>query len=204
MADIIALKAARRTEFGKGAARRLRREDRVPAVVYGREQEPIHLSLEGHATLLALRAENQLLSIEIEDGEKVLALPKDVQRDILKGFVRHVDLVTVRRGEKVSVQVALRTTGEPAPGTIAMTEINEIEVMADPLNIPEEIEISVADLEAGTTITLGEISLPEGVELDADPEYPAISIVVPTYEDEEESEEGEGEEESGDGSEDGE
>ena len=160
MADIIHLKAEQRTEFGKGAARRIRRDDKVPAVMYGHDHDPIHVTLDGHATLLALRTENPLLSIEIEGQKPMLALPKDVQRDVLKGFVRHVDLLTVRRGEKVDVNVALRITGESAPGTIAMTEFNEIEVQADLLNIPEVIEIDVTGLEAGTTIYLGDLKLP--------------------------------------------
>ena len=170
MADIIHLKAEERTEFGKGAARRIRRDGKVPAVMYSHDHEPIHVTLEGHATLLALRTENPLLSIEIEGKEPKLALPKDVQRDVLKGFVRHVDLLSVRRGEKVDVNVALRIAGESAPGTIAMTEFNEIEVEADLLNIPESIEIDVTGLEAGTTIYLGDVKLPEGTTLKGDPE----------------------------------
>ena len=181
MADIIHLKAEERTEFGKGAARRIRRDDKVPAVMYGRDHDPIHVTLEGHATLLALRTENPLLSIEIEGKEPVLALPKDV---------RHVDLLSVRRGEKVDVNVALRITGESAPGTIAMTEFNEIEVEADLLNIPELIEIDVTGLEAGTTIYLGDVKLPEGTTLKGDPEAVAATVAFPEteYAEDEESE----------------
>lgn len=182
MADIIHLKAEERTEFGKGAARRIRRDGKVPAVMYSHDHEPIHVTLEGHATLLALRTENPLLSIEIEGKEPKLALPKDVQRDVLKGFVRHVDLLSVRRGEKVDVNVALRIAGESAPGTIAMTEFNEIEVEADLLNIPESIEIDVTGLEAGTTIYLGDVKLPEGTTLKGDPEAVAATVVFPETE----------------------
>ena len=196
MADIIHLKAEERTEFGKGAARRIRRDDKVPAVMYGRDHDPIHVTLEGHATLLALRTENPLLSIEIEGKEPVLALPKDVQRDVLKGFVRHVDLLSVRRGEKVDVNVALRITGESAPGTIAMTEFNEIEVEADLLNIPELIEIDVTGLEAGTTIYLGDVKLPEGTTLKSDPEAVAATVAFPETE-HAEDEESEGEDAEG-------
>ena len=196
MADIIHLKAEERTEFGKGAARRIRRDDKVPAVMYGRDHDPIHVTLEGHATLLALRTENPLLSIEIEGKEPVLALPKDVQRDVLKGFVRHVDLLSVRRGEKVDVNVALRITGESAPGTIAMTEFNEIEVEADLLNIPELIEIDVTGLEAGTTIYLGDVKLPEGTTLKGDPEAVAATVAFPETE-HAEDEESEGEDAEG-------
>ncbi len=196
MADIIHLKAEERTEFGKGAARRIRREDKVPAVMYGHDHDPIHVTLEGHATLLALRTENPLLSIEIEGQEPMLALPKDVQRDVLKGFVRHVDLLSVRRGEKVDVNVALRITGESAPGTIAMTEFNEIAVQADLLNIPESIEIDVTGLEAGTTIYLGDLKLPEGTTLEGDPEAVAATVAFPETEPAED-EEPEGEDAEG-------
>ncbi|WCC80389.1 50S ribosomal protein L25/general stress protein Ctc [Cutibacterium equinum] len=200
MADIIHLKAEERTEFGKGAARRIRREDKVPAVMYGHDQDPIHVTLEGHATLLALRTENPLLSIEIEGKEPMLALPKDIQRDVLKGFVRHVDLLAVRRGEKVDVNVALRITGESAPGTIAMTEFNEIEVEADLLNIPEAIEIDVTGLEAGVTVYLGDLKLPEGTVLKGDPEAVAATVVFPETEpaedEESEGEDAEGESEA--------
>ena len=196
MAAIIHLKAEERTEFGKGAARRIRRDDKVPAVMYGRDHDPIHVTLEGHATLLALRTENPLLSIEIEGKEPVLALPKDVQRDVLKGFVRHVDLLAVRRGEKVDVNVALRITGESAPGTIAMTEFNEIEVEADRLNIPELIEIDVTGLEAGTTIYLGDVKLPEGTTFKGDPEAVAATVAFPETE-HAEDEESEGEDAEG-------
>ncbi|WP_284964531.1 50S ribosomal protein L25/general stress protein Ctc [Cutibacterium namnetense] len=193
MADIIHLKAEQRTEFGKGAARRIRRDGKVPAVMYSHDHEPIHVTLEGHATLLALRTENPLLSIEIEGKEPKLALPKDVQRDVLKGFVRHVDLLSVRRGEKVDVNVALRIAGESAPGTIAMTEFNEIEVEADLLNIPESIEIDVTGLEAGTTIYLGDVKLPEGTTLKGDLEAVAATVVFPETEPVEDAEsEGEG------------
>lgn len=193
MADIIHLKAEERTEFGKGAARRIRRDGKVPAVMYSHDHEPIHVTLEGHATLLALRTENPLLSIEIEGKEPKLALPKDVQRDVLKGFVRHVDLLSVRRGEKVDVNVALRIAGESAPGTIAMTEFNEIEVEADLLNIPESIEIDVTGLEAGTTIYLGDVKPPEGTTLKGDPEAVAATVVFPETEPVEDAEsEGEG------------
>lgn len=182
MADIISIKAEKRTEFGKGAARRIRREDKVPAVMYGHGIDPIHVTLPGHETLLALRSENPLLSIEVEGEEPQLALPREVQRDVIRGFVRHVDLVTVRRGEKVTVTVALHVEGEPEVGTVATVDVNEIEVLADPLNIPEQLVVDVTDLPAGHSITLGEITLPEGVELTGEPGDIAVSIVVPAAE----------------------
>lgn len=207
MADVISIKATRRTEFGKGAARRIRRANMVPAVMYGHGSEPIHITLPGHETLLALRSENPLLSIEVESEEPQLALPKEVQRDVLTGFVRHVDLLTVRRGEKVTVTVSLRVEGEPEVGTVATVDVNEVEVNADPLNIPESLVVDVTDLPAGHSITLGAVPLPEGVELAADPEAVAVSIVVPAAEPEEpepvaEDAEGEGAEaESAEGTE---
>ncbi len=193
MADIISIKAEKRAEFGKGAARRIRREDKVPAVMYGHGMDPVHVTLPGHETLLALRSENPLLSIEIEGEDAQLALPREVQRDVIRGFVRHVELVTVRRGEKVTVSVALRLEGEPEPGTVATVDSNEIEVLADPLNIPEHLVVDVTDLPAGHSITLGEITLPEGVELTGDPEDIAVSIVVPAAEPEPTDEAAEGE-----------
>lgn len=182
MADIISIKAEKRSEFGKGAARRIRRDDKVPAVMYGHGIDPIHVTLPGHETLLALRSENPLLSIEVEGEEPQLALPREVQRDVIRGFVRHVDLVTVRRGEKVTVTVALHVEGEPEVGTVATVDLNEIEVLADPLNIPEQLVVDVTDLPAGHSITLGEITLPEGVELTGEPGDIAVSIVVPAAE----------------------
>ncbi|WP_130864861.1 50S ribosomal protein L25/general stress protein Ctc [Acidipropionibacterium timonense] len=194
MADVITLKATIRDEFGKGAARRIRRADRIPAVMYGHGHDPVHITLDGHETLLALRAENQLLSIEIEGQSAQLALPKDVQRDALKGFVRHVDLLTIKRGEKVTVQVALHVLGEPAEGAVATTEFSEIEVEADALSIPEHLEVSVEGVDAGTSITLGEITLPEGVTLVGDSEAVAVSVQFPAMEVEPEPEaEGEAE-----------
>lgn len=199
----IKLSAEARTEFGKGAARRIRREDKVPAVLYGHHAEPVHLTLPGHETLLALREANALLSIEIQGGETHLALPKQVQRDPITGFVKHVDLILVRRGEKVLVEVPLHVIGNPADDGMVNVERNSIEVRAEATNIPSEIEVSVEGLEIGTQILLGAIQLPEGVELPGDPDEVAIHITIPETNAVPEPAEGEGAEGEGaaDGSE---
>ena len=111
----VKIKAESRTEFGKGAAMRLRRADLVPAVLYGHGTAPVHVALPGHATMMALKQSNALLNLDV-DGKSTLALPKDVQRDPLRGFIEHVDLLVVKRGEKVTVEVPIHTEGELAPG----------------------------------------------------------------------------------------
>ncbi|HEV8056143.1 MAG TPA: 50S ribosomal protein L25, partial [Nocardioidaceae bacterium] len=117
----VKIQAEPRTEFGKGAARRIRRADKVPAVVYGHGTDPIHITLPGHDTMLALKNSNALLSIEL-DGDSQLALPKQVQRDPIKGFIEHVDLILVRRGEKVTVDVRVHVVGQPVSGALVVTE----------------------------------------------------------------------------------
>ena len=118
MADIIELTAQKRTEFGKGAARRIRRAAKIPAVLYGHGTDPVHITLPGHETLLALRTANALLSVVVDGEAAQLALPKQVQRDPIKHTIEHVDLVLVRSGEKVTVEVPIRVSGEIAPGAL--------------------------------------------------------------------------------------
>lgn len=179
----IKLEAQSRTEFGKGAARRTRRAGLVPAVLYGHGTDPIHVSLPGHETLLALRAANALLSIVIDGGNEQLALPKQVQRDPIKGFIEHVDLVIVRRGEKVTVEVPLLTVGEAQPETLVVIEHQTVTIEAEATHIPNHIEVSIEGLDAGTQITLGELTLPEGSLLHGDPEALAVNIThAPTAE----------------------
>ncbi len=171
----VKLTAELRTEFGKGAARRIRRADRVPAVLYGHGTDPIHISLPGHETLLALREHNALLSIDVE-GTSRLALPKQVQRDPLKGFIEHVDLVIVRRGEKVTVDVAVHTEGESAPDTVVVHDHADVAVEAEATHIPENITVSVEGLEAGSTIHAADLPLPTGVSLAVAPETVIVSV----------------------------
>ncbi len=157
------LQAESRTQFGKGAARRLRRDSKVPAVLYGHGTDPIHVSLPGHDTMMALKhgGANALLSIDLQ-GKTRLAIPKQVQRDPVKGFLEHVDLLIVERGEKVTVEVRIHTTGEAAADTVVTVENATISVEAEATHIPEVIEVSVEGAEAGTQITVADLDLPQG------------------------------------------
>lgn len=173
------LAATTRTEFGKGAARRLRRAHQIPAVLYGHGTEPVHVALPGHETMLALKgAANALFSIEV-DGKAVLALAKDVQRDPVKQIIEHVDLLIVRKGEKVSVEVPVTVTGESAPGTIHLVETQAIALEAEATHLPEHVEVSIEGLEAGTAITAGELTLPKGSTLETDAEIVVVTVTVP-------------------------
>ena len=175
----VKLSAAKRTEFGKGAARRLRRAHQVPAVIYGHGTDPVHVSLPGHATMLALKQSNQLLTLEVE-GTPTLALPKAIQRDPIRGTIEHVDLLIVRRGEKVTVDVALHVTGLSVPGTLVTSELNALSIEVDATRIPGQIEVDVTGAEAGTAIHAGQIELPEGAVLINDPESIAVHITAAT------------------------
>ncbi|HEY6686316.1 MAG TPA: 50S ribosomal protein L25/general stress protein Ctc, partial [Propionibacteriaceae bacterium] len=179
----VKLTAELRTEFGKGAARRIRRAHKVPAVLYGHGTAPIHISLPGHETLLALRTANALLSIEV-NGSSQLALPKQVQRDPLKHTIEHVDLVIVRRGEKVTVDVRVHVEGEAAPDTLIVVDHNSVPVEAEATHIPEEIVVSVHDLPPGTQILARDLQLPAGSSLvDLDPETLIVNVTnAPTVE----------------------
>jgi large subunit ribosomal protein L25 len=169
------LQADLRTDFGKGAARRVRRSDRVPAVMYGHGTEPVHISLPGHATMLALKTQNALLSVVVEGSEQ-LALVKDVQRDAIRGDIEHVDLVVVRRGEKVTVDVRVHVQGDSAPDTLVNLDAQTIELEVLATNIPEQVVVDVEGLTAGTQIHASDLKLPEGAELSADPELLIVNI----------------------------
>jgi large subunit ribosomal protein L25 len=169
------LTAEARTEFGKGAARRLRRADKIPAVLYGHGSQPVHVALPGHATMLALKHSNALISLELDSGTQ-LALPKDVQRDPVRNVIEHVDLVIVRRGEKVTVEVPLHLTGSPVGDALATQELNTLSLAVEATAIPEAVEVSVEGAEAGTQIHAGQIALPAGATLAGDPE--AVAVVV--------------------------
>jgi large subunit ribosomal protein L25 len=178
----VKLTAELRTEFGKGAARRIRRAHKVPAVLYGHGTAPIHISLPGHETLLALRTANALLSIEV-NGSSQLALPKQVQRDPLKHTIEHVDLVLVRRGEKVTVDVRVQVEGEAAPETLVVVDHNSIPIEAEATNIPQQIVVSVEGLPAGTQILARDLQLPQGSSVDLDPETLIVNVTnSPTVE----------------------
>ena len=171
----VKLTAEVRTEFGKGAARRIRRADKVPAVLYGHGTDPIHITLPGHETLLALRTNNALLSIDV-DGTSQLALPKQVQRDPLKHTIEHVDLVIVRSGEKVTVDIPIHVEGEAASETLVVVDQNSLTVEAEATHIPQQIVVSIEGLRPGTQILAKDITLPEGSSLGIDPEALVINI----------------------------
>lgn len=173
------LSASTRTEFGKGAARRLRRAGQTPAVLYGHGADPVHLALPAQETFLALRTANVLLEIAVE-GEKdpVLALPKQIQRDPITSAIEHIDLLLVKAGEKVAVDVALILSGESERGSMVNHDLTALPVLAPATNIPTEFEVSVEGLEIGAQVLVTDIALPEGVELNIDPESLVLSVVV--------------------------
>ena len=157
----VKLAATTRTEFGKGAARRLRRADQIPAVLYGHGSDPLHVALPGHATMLAVKQANALFAIEL-DGKTTLAITKDVQRDVVKNTIEHVDLLIVTKGEKVSVDVPVTVVGESAPGTIHVVETQTLSLEAEATHLPTEVEVSIEGLVGGSSVSAGEITLPEG------------------------------------------
>jgi large subunit ribosomal protein L25 len=189
----VKIAAATRTEFGKGAARRIRRENKVPGVLYGHGSEPLHLTLPGHDLLMALRTPNVLISLDIDDKSNELAIPKAVQRDPLKGFLEHVDLLLVKRGEKVTVEVPVHTEGELAPGGNLLEHVlAALPVEAEATHIPQHVTVSVQGLEAGASIHAKDIALPAGVRLAV--EEDAVVLQVLAAQAEEAPEGGEGEE----------
>ena len=175
----VKLVATARTEFGKGAARRLRRAHQIPAVLYGHGTEPVHVALPGHETMLAVKQANALFEIEL-DGTATLALAKDVQRDPVKNVIEHVDLLIVRRGEKVSVEVPVTVVGESAAGTIHIVETQALALEAEATHLPEHVEVSIEGLESGTSLTAGELTLPQGSTLVTDAETIVVTVTVPT------------------------
>jgi large subunit ribosomal protein L25 len=174
----VKLVATARTEFGKGAARRIRRAHQIPAVLYGHGSDPVHVALPGHDTMLALKHANALFSIEL-DGKAQLAIAKDVQRDAVKNVIEHVDLLIVRKGEKVAVDVAVHVVGESYPGTIHVLDQQSLSLEAEATHLPEAVEVDVEGLEAGTVVRAGDVKLPEGASLLGDPEAIVLAISVP-------------------------
>jgi large subunit ribosomal protein L25 len=188
----VKLAAEPRTEFGKGAARRIRRENKVPGVVYGHGADPVHIKLPGHELLLALRTPNVLLSLDIE-GKTQLAIPKAVQRDAIKGFLEHVDLLLVRSGEKVNVEIYVQTEGELAPGAYLVEHVmNTLTVEAEATHIPESVTVSIEGLAAGDSILAKDVPLPSGTTLAVDED--AVVLQVLSAQAEEASGEAEGDE----------
>ena len=179
----VRIPAEPRTEFGKGPARRERRAGKVPAVLYGHGAEPRHVSLPGHEVLLALRTANVLIRLEGLEGGSQLALPKAVQRNAIKGSVEHVDLIMVRRGEKVTVEIPVTITGEVAPDGMLDQQLVQIAVEAEATNIPRGIEVSVEGMEIGTSVHAADLKLAAGVTLAVEPEILVLHVLAsPTAE----------------------
>lgn len=173
--DILDLPVETRTDFGKGAARRARREGYIPAVVYGHGEDPRHLLLPRHEGFLALRNSNQLLRL-VEGDSKVMALPKDIQRNPLKDEIKHVDLIIVRRGERVTVDVPLEVIGEVAPEHTYVLDVNSVPVEADALDLPDHVTIDLTDRKAGEHVYAPDVILPAGVKIDLDEEYLVATV----------------------------
>lgn len=185
------LTALVREQTGKGASRRARREGRVPAVLYGHGTEPQHLELNAHDLAAVLRhsGTNAVLSLDIA-GTEQLALTKSLEMHPIRRTITHLDLLVVRRGEKVTVEVTVTVEGEATPGTLVTQEVNAIEIEAEALSIPEGFTVSVEGAEEGTQITAGQIELPSGVTLITDPEQLVVNVVAAPTEEELEAEGG--------------
>jgi large subunit ribosomal protein L25 len=197
----VRIAAEPRTEFGKGPARRERRAGRVPAVLYGHGSEPRHVSLPGHDVLLALRTANVLIRLEGLPGGSQLALPKAVQRDAIRGSVEHVDLIMVRRGEKVTVEVPVTVTGEIAPDGLLDQQLIQIAVEAEATNIPPGIEVDIEGMEIGASVHAGDLKLPNGVTLALEPDILVLHVIAAPTAEQIEAELGAGEAEEAEGAE---
>ena len=178
MADDNKLVAEPRDAFGKGAARKIRAAGKVPAVIYGHGTDPQHVTLPGHQVSLILRKANQVLDLDIS-GKSQLALVKDVQKDPVRQIIEHLDLIVVRKGEKVTVDVPVHVEGESVSGTIVVQDANTLSLEAEATHIPERVIVDVTDAEDGTRIHAGEVKLPEGSTLISDPELLVLSVTTP-------------------------
>ena len=173
----VRIAAEPRTEFGKGAARRVRRAHKVPVVLYGHGDAPRHYSLPGHELMLALKHDaNALLTLQTDEGDQ-LALPKAIVRDPLKGFLEHVDLVAVRKGEKVTVDVPVQLTGEAAPDTLVDQQTLTLSVTADATALPDHLELDISGKRVGESLTAADVQLPGGTELAQDPEHVMVAFL---------------------------
>lgn len=179
MSDVNQIEAAVRTEFGKGAARRTRRDGNVPAVLYGHQAEPQHLNLNAKAFAAILREHgtNAILNLVV-DGKQQLAMTKSVVVHPIRRYIEHADLLIVKRGERVTTDVNVVVTGDAAAGTLITQEATSLSIEADALKLPETIEISVEGIEAGTQILAGSIELPAGVTLAGDPEALIVNVIA--------------------------
>ncbi len=179
----VPITAEPRTEFGKGFARRIRVAGKVPAILYGHDTDTRHLTLPGHALMMALKTQNALIRVEGLPGGNELALPKAIQRNPIKGSIEHVDLILVRRGEKVAVEIPVRITGEVFPGGLLDQQLVQVLVEAEATNIPQGLEVDVEGMEIGAAVHAGDLGLPDGVTLAADPEVLVLHVIAaPTAE----------------------
>ena len=174
----VRIEAEPRTEFGKGAARRVRRAGRVPAVMYGHGAENRHFTLPGHELMIALKTPNVLISIAGLGGRALLALPKAVQRDAIQGFIEHVDLIEVRRGEKVTVEIPIRVSGDVFPGALLDQQLVQLAVEAEATHLPNGVNVDVEGMEVGTAVHAKDISLPSGATLVTDPEALVLHVIA--------------------------
>ncbi|KRE37498.1 50S ribosomal protein L25 [Janibacter sp. Soil728] len=195
--DEIRIDSETRTQFGKGAARKLRRAEKVPAVLYGHGEAPVHLALPFHSTFQALKNPNALLTIAVEGEADQLALAKDVQRDPIKPVIEHVDLVIVKRGEKVTVEVPVHIEGDAAPETVVTVDAQTLEIEADVTNLPDNLTVSVEGLASGTMLHASDVEMPAGATLVSDPELLVVNITQQISEDELEAELADAEAEAG-------
>jgi large subunit ribosomal protein L25 len=175
MAEKIAAEA--RTTFGKGAARKLRAAGRIPAVVYGHGTDPVHISLPAHETALIIRRANSVLDLDLAGGP-LMALVKDVQRDPVRQIIEHLDLIIVRTGEQVEVDVPIVLEGESAPGTMATLDTQTLLLKVLATAIPQQVTVSIEGATDGTHITAADVTLPEGAELAADPELLVVGVTT--------------------------
>lgn len=172
----VRIKAEKRTQFGKGAARKIRREHKVPAVLYGHGTETQHLTLPGHDLMIALRTPNVLIRLE-GDGINEIALPKGVQRDPIKGFLEHVDLLLVKRGERVTVELPVVVTGEPVSDGVLDQQMVTVSIEAEATHIPESVEVNVDGFEIGQAVYARDLKLPTGSTLLAEPDALVVHIL---------------------------
>ena len=167
-----------RENFGKGFARRLRAAGKIPAVIYGHGTDPLHVALPGHQVSLLIRRANAVLELDL-DGKEQLTLVKDVQKDPVHQIIEHIDLLVVKKGEKIQVDVPVVVLGEPVAGTIVNLDATSVALEVEATHIPEHIEVDVEGLEEGTHITAAELKLPKGATLAAEPELLVVAIAVP-------------------------
>ena len=201
MSEDTTVHAELRENFGKGFARRLRAAGKTPAVLYGHGTDPVHVALPGHQMLLLVRRANALIELDIA-GKSQLALVKDVQKDPVHQIIEHIDLVVIKKGEKVEVDVPVVVVGESFSGTIVNLDATSVSLAVEATHIPEHVEVDVEGLEEGARITAGELTLPKGASLVTDPDVLVVAISVPAAAAADEAAEDEAAAESADAAED--